>query len=73
MNSRIIEFTSSDGLNLGIMFFNYVEVSLSAYEVRRIALSSGNVDKFLRSIILISFNKSLSMEILWNYYGRNSV
>ncbi len=95
INSRIVEFASSDGLggnghtinefysdeykkwimidvNLGIMFFDFNKTPLSAYEVRRYALSSKNVEDFLSKVVLLKLNRNVSKKIIWRYYFSNS-
>ncbi|MEO0213250.1 MAG: hypothetical protein ABIL49_05180 [candidate division WOR-3 bacterium] len=96
LNSRLIEFASSDGLggkghtinefysyeynkwvlidvNLGIMFFDLNKIPLSAYEVRRIALSSKNVEDFLNKVVIISFNGKISKKTIYNEYRNNAI
>jgi hypothetical protein len=60
-------------VNLGIMFFDFNKVPLSAYEVRRYALSSKNVNEFLNKIILLKLSGNVSKKIIWQYYHNNSV
>ncbi len=60
-------------VNLGIMFFGLNNVPLSAYEIRRIALSSKDVDNFLNKVIVVSFDGKFSERMLWKYYRINAV
>lgn len=59
--------------NLGIMFFGLNNLPLSAYEVRRIALNSKDVDDFLNNVLVVSFDGKFSKRILWKYYRFNAV
>jgi hypothetical protein len=59
-------------VNLGIMFFDFNKVPLSAYEVRKMALSSKNVDEFLHNVILLKLNGNVSKNTIYRYYFYNS-